>query len=68
MGLLALVDSEGRPIAFILGNYRIQIWSHMEAASMEELNEVLSAADFNRRNSDGGTSSGADEAGDKRSL
>jgi hypothetical protein len=63
MGLLALVDSEGRPLAFILGDYRIQIWAHMEAASMEELNEVLSAAEFNRRKSDGGTQSGADEAG-----
>lgn len=61
MGLLALVDNSGRPVAFILGNYRIEVWAHMENASMEELERVLSAADFNRRNDDGGTSAGQDE-------
>ena len=64
MGLLALVDDCGRPVAFIMGNYRIEVWAHMESASMEELDGVLSAADFNRRKNAEDVQSGSDESED----
>lgn len=49
MGLLALVDQEGRPVAFIIGNYRVEVWSHMEAASMDELSQALEVANTERK-------------------
>lgn len=48
MALIAIVDNDERPIAFILGPYKIQIWHHMESASMEELSEALSVAESAR--------------------
>jgi len=64
MALLALVDDCGRPVAFILGKYHIEVWAHMECASMDELEQVLSVADYERRKCAESIQSGSDESKD----